>query len=74
MNVLWEAMVAELRATRTELDNQRHFTPEKQPIETTRDYLDRWTVGREAASEEVVVAKSTTGLNRAAADGLFEVG
>lgn len=67
-------MVVELRQTKLELDNQRHFTPPKKDIELTRDYLHRWTVGREAAPLEVVAATSETALTRAAADGLFEMG
>lgn len=63
-----------MRAIRAELDNQRHFTAEGKNIETVRDQLHRWTVGREAAAPEVVALKSAASMRRAASSGLFEVG
>jgi hypothetical protein len=65
-------MVQEMRATRTELDNQRHFTKEKQPIELSRDHLAKWTEPKEARSVEV--AAVTTARNLHAAADLIEVG
>jgi hypothetical protein len=67
-------MVDDLRATRLELDNQRHFTAEGKNIETVRDQLHRWTVGREQVAPEVAVMKSANSMRRAANSGLFEVG
>lgn len=65
-------MIHEMRAVRLELDNQRHFTPEKKPIELTREYVEKWTVGREAPSVEVAAAQ--TAKNFQAAAHLIEVG
>ena len=65
-------MIQEMRAVRTELDNQRHFTKEKQPIELTREYVEKWTVPREAISVEVAAAK--TAKNFHAAAHLIEMG
>lgn len=65
-------MVQEMRAMRTELDNQRHFTKDKQPIELTREYVAKWTEPREARSVET--AATTTAKNLHAAADLIEVG
>lgn len=65
-------MVQEMRATRTELDNQRHFTKEKQPIELVREHLAKWTEPREARSVEVAAATTAKNLN--AAKHLIEMG
>lgn len=65
-------MIAEMRATRTELDNQRHFTKEKHPIELTRDYVAKWTEPREARPVEVAAATTAKNLN--AAQHLIEMG
>lgn len=67
-------MVAEMRAERLELDNRRHFTPDKQPIELTRQHIHRWTIGREAKPTETVVARTAGNLNTAAQDDLIEMG
>lgn len=74
MNVLWEAMVAEMRAERLELDNRRHFTEEKQPIALVRSDLAGWTEIKPAADPELVAVKTATNLRQAADDDLFEVG
>lgn len=65
-------MVQEMRAVRLELDNQRHFTKDKQPIELTRDYVSKWTEPREARSVEA--AAVTTAKNLHAARHLIEMG
>jgi len=67
-------MVADMRAIRTENDNQRHFTAEGKPIESIREQLHRWTVGREPVAPEVLTMKSTNSMRRAASSGLVEVG
>lgn len=74
MNLLWEAMVAEMRAERLELDNRRHFTPEKKPIELVRHQLAGWTELKPARDPEVAVARTATSFTAAAGDDLFEVG
>lgn len=66
-------MVAEMRLERLELDNRRHFTPEKKPIETARQHIDRWTMPREAKPVEVVTSKSAGNLNTAAQHDLIEM-
>jgi len=67
-------MVAEMRAERMELDNRRHFTPEKQPIELTRQHVDRWTLPREAKPLEIVTGRSAGNLSTAAKHDLIEMG
>lgn len=74
MNLLWEAMVAEMRAERTEADNRRHFTPDKQPIALVRDQLAGWTQLKRAEDPEAVVARTAGNMRAAANDDLFEVG
>ncbi len=71
MNLLWEAMVAEMRAERAELDHRRHFTREKQPIELTRALLAEVTGGTDR--DPALVAASTADSLRAAND-LIELG
>ncbi len=72
MNLLWEAMVAEIRAERDEADARRHFTADKKPIELIRDQLARWT---DLPEEPAFVAERSAGhLRDAARDDLFEVG
>ncbi len=71
---MWEAMVAEMRAERAELDHRRHFTPDKQPIELVRDQLTGWTTVRPAEDIETVTARSSGALRAAADDDLFEMG
>lgn len=67
-------MVDEMRAMRLELDNRRHFTPEKQTIEMAREQLTAWTEPAVAEDPEVVVAKSAMNFRKAADHDLFEVG
>jgi hypothetical protein len=74
MNVLWETMVAEMRALRAELDHRRHFTAEKQPIETARELLSEWTEPKEAEPLEIVVSRTASNMRTAAEHDLFEVG
>jgi hypothetical protein len=74
MNVLWETMVAEMRALRTELDNRRHFTGEKEPIETARGLLEQWTEPREVEDPQIVAARTASNFTMAARHDLFEVG
>lgn len=72
MNICWEAMVSEMRAERTEADNRRHFTPEKQPIELVRAQLSGWT--RIEEDPAVIADRTAANLRTAANDDLFEVG
>lgn len=72
MNLCWEAMVSEMRAERTEADNRRHFTAEKQPIELVRAQLSGWTEIRE--DPEVIADRTASNLRTAAQHDLFEVG
>ena len=65
-------MIGEMRAVRLELDNQRHFTKEKQPIELTREYIGKWTEPREARSVDMAAVATAKNLN--AARHLIEVG
>lgn len=74
MNVLWESMIGEMRALRLELDNRRHFTGEKETIETARGLLETWTEPREVEHPEIVAARSATNFRKAADHDLFEVG
>lgn len=74
MNLLWEAMVAEMRAERAELDHRRHFTAEKKPIELVRAQLAGWTDLREPEDPELTVARTAGNFRDAADDDLFEVG
>lgn len=74
MNVLWEAMVTEMRAERAELDHRRHFTKDKEPIRLVRTDLAGWTEIKPAEDPEVVALRSATNLRQAADDDLFEVG
>lgn len=74
MNVLWETMIAEIRAERAEADSRRHFTADKQPIELIRHQLAEWTTVPEPEDPEIIVARSATSLRSAAQDDLFEVG
>lgn len=71
MNLLWEAMVEEMRAERIELDVRRHFTAEKKPIELTRALLHEWTGDHETDLE--ILAAQTADSWRLAGD-LIEVG
>lgn len=71
MNVLWEAMVAEMRAVRAELDHRRHFTEDKQPIELTRDLLVEWTGG---TTVDVQLTATRTATSLSLASDLIEVG
>jgi hypothetical protein len=70
MNILWEAMVDEMRAERIELDVRRHFTEHKQPIELTRGLLEDWT--GEPESNDMRAAR--TADNWRLAGDLIEVG
>jgi hypothetical protein len=74
MNVLWESMVGEMRALRLELDNRRHFTGEKETIETARGLLEQWTEPREVENPEIIAARNAMNLRMAADHDLFEVG
>ncbi len=74
MNVIWETMIYEMRAERIELDNRRHFTEEKKPIELIRGQLREWTEVQPAEDPEIVGARSASNLQSAAQDDLFEVG
>lgn len=74
MNVLWETMIDEMRAVRFELDARRHFTPEKQPIEMTRDLVAKWTGNAPERTSEQAAAESALSLRHAASQGLIEVG
>lgn len=74
MNLLWEAMVAEMRAVRAEADNWRHFTEDKKPIELIRTQLERWVEPARPIEPEVLAARSATSLRSAAADDMFDVG
>lgn len=73
MNVLWETMIDEMRAVRAELDQRRHFTPEKQPIELARDLVTQWTGGIERTPADIADDNAMS-LRRAASQGLIEVG
>lgn len=70
MNLLWEAMVDEMRAERLELDNRRHFTADKQPIETTRRLLTEWT----GEPEDLDMVAARTADNWRLAGDQIEVG
>jgi hypothetical protein len=74
MNVLWEAMVEEMRLTRLELDTRRHFTEEKQPIELARDLIAKWTEPYEPVAPEVLAAQNAMAFRKAASHNLVEVG
>lgn len=74
MNLLWEIMIAEMRAERAELDHRRHFTEEKRPIELIRGQIAEWTAIPEKQDLEVITSKTAGGLRMAAKDDLFEVG
>lgn len=74
MNILWETMIDELRLTRLELDNRRHFTEEKQPIELARDLVARWTEPYEPPNPEITAASTAMSLRKAAGHGLIEMG
>lgn len=74
MNVLWETMIDELRATRAELDHRRHFTEEKQPIELARDLVTGWTEPPAAKPPALLAAENAMHLRRAASQNLIEVG
>lgn len=67
-------MVAEIRAERMELDNRRHFTKPKEPIELTRQHIDRWTLPREAKPLEIITSKTAGNLSTAAEHDLIEMG
>lgn len=67
-------MIDEMRRVRTELDNRRHFTPEKEDIQLTREFVDNWTIPKEAANPETVAAKSAMNLRMASDADLFEMG
>lgn len=74
MNVLWEAMVVEMRAERTEADNRRHFTPDKAQIELVRAQLEQWTAQPEPENPEMVALRTASSMRQAADDDLFELG
>jgi hypothetical protein len=74
MNVLWETMVAEMRAARFELDARRHFTEERQPIELARDLIAKHTEPFIAESPAVLATRNAMNLRRAANADLIEVG
>jgi hypothetical protein len=74
MNVLWETMVDEMRAARLELDNRRHFTEERKPIELARDVLAKWTEPYVPENPEILAAKNAMSLRRAASHDLIEMG
>lgn len=74
MNILWEAMVTEMRAERLEADNRRHFTPEKQSIELIREQLAGWTEQQPSEDPEMVALRSASAMRQAADDDLFELG
>lgn len=66
-------MVDESRALHRDFDARRHFTPEKQPIQDARTWLDDLTT---AAAPPAAIAASITGggLDRADEAGLIEMG
>lgn len=71
MNVLWEAMIAEMRAERSDIDSRRHFTAEKDPIVDSRRLIDQlMTLADE--DPEVITAHTATSLRIAGSD--VEVG
>lgn len=74
MNVLWETMIAEMRAERFEADARRHFTPEKKSIELIRQQLAEWTTVPEPEDPEITIARTANNLRLASQDDLFEVG
>jgi hypothetical protein len=74
MNVLWETMVAEMRAERLEADNRRHFTPEKESIELVRGMLAEWTLLEEQQDLQIIADKTAMNMRMAADNDLFEVG
>jgi len=74
MNVLWEAMVAEMRATRFELDARRHFTEDRKPIELARDLIAQHTEPFIVESPDVLATRNAMNLRRAANADLIEVG
>lgn len=74
MNVLWETMIVEMRAERTELDNYRHFTPEKSPIQLVRGQIAEWTDIPEPIDPQIATGKSATNMRLASEHDLFEVG
>ncbi len=67
-------MVAEMRAARTELDNMRHFTPERQPIRLSRDLITEWSTPARPIDVEKAATKSASGFSTAAKSDLIEVG
>jgi hypothetical protein len=74
MNVIWEAMVDEMRAARFELDARRHFTEERQPIELARDLIAKHTEPAVAESPAALAVQNAMALRRAADANLIEVG
>lgn len=74
MNVLWETMVAEMRAARFELDARRHFTEERTPIELARDLIAKHTEPFIAENPAVLATRNAMNLRRAANADLIEVG
>lgn len=71
---MWEAMVAEMRAERAELDHRRHFSPDKKPITLTRALLHEFTAPGRPVDLEQVASTTSLALSTAAADDLFEMG
>lgn len=71
---MWEAMVAELRATQADVDNRRHFTPEKKPIMDARSMIEQWLTPAAEISPEMRSAQSAKSMNQAAEFGSIEMG
>lgn len=71
---MWEAMVAEMRATNAEYDHRRHFTEEKRPIVDSRAFLADLMSPGIPIDNEAVASKNATNLRMAANDNLIEVG
>lgn len=74
MNVLWETMIDELRAARLELDNRRHFTEERQPIELARELVAKWTEPYTPPDPGIAASQNAMAMRRAANHDLIELG
>lgn len=74
MNVLWEAMIAEMRSVYADLANRRHFSEQGKPITDTRRFIDELTAPAPYVDPVVRVAQSATNLQAAADSGFIEVG
>lgn len=74
MLLLWEAMVAEMRAERAEADARRHFTGDGKQIELARAEIAAWTEPAPELDPEVIALRSGGALRAIANDDLIEVG